>query len=76
MLINDKVNSIKSRERRLNEFILLLLIIIITIVICKNIGLAVNKEKTKCMEVGRNRSLMAHERIRIGSNSKKRVKNL
>jgi hypothetical protein len=35
---------------------------------CKNIGLAVKTGKTKQMEVGRHRSMIASERIKIGSN--------
>jgi hypothetical protein len=32
---------------------------------CKDIGLAVNTEKTKYMEVGRHRGMMPNEHIRI-----------
>ena len=35
---------------------------------CKHIGLAVNPRKTNQMEVGRHRSIMANEYIRIGYN--------
>ena len=35
---------------------------------CKDIGLAVNTEKTKYMEIGRHSSMLANELIRIGSN--------
>ena len=34
---------------------------------CKDIGLAVNSEKTKYMEVGRHRSMVANKHIGIGS---------
>ena len=37
---------------------------------CKDIGLAVNKGKTKYMEVGRHRGLIANEHIKIGSYEK------
>ena len=36
---------------------------------CKDIGLAVNIGKTKYMEIGRHRGMIANEHIRIGSNS-------
>ena len=32
---------------------------------CKNIGLAVNTRKSKYMEIGRHRGMMASEHIRI-----------
>ena len=35
----------------------------------KDIGLAVNTRKTKYMEVGRRRGMMANEHIKVGSNS-------
>ena len=38
------------------------------------IGLAVNTGKTKYMEVGRHRGVIANEHIRIGSNSNEKVK--
>ena len=41
---------------------------------CKDIGLAVNREKIKYMEIGRHQSMIANERIRIGSNSYEKVK--
>jgi hypothetical protein len=41
---------------------------------CKDIGLAVNTGKTKYMEVGRHRGLMANAHIKIGSNSYEKVK--
>ena len=41
---------------------------------CKDIGLAVNTGKTKYMEIGRHRGMMANERIWIGSNSYEKVK--
>ena len=40
----------------------------------KDIGLAVNTRKTKCMEVGRHRSMMANMHITIGSNPYGKVK--
>ena len=40
----------------------------------RDIGLAVNTEKTKYMEVGRHRGMIANEYIRIGSNSYEEVK--
>ena len=36
---------------------------------CKDIGLAVSTGKTKYMEIGRNRGVIANEHIKIGSNS-------
>ena len=36
---------------------------------CKDIGLAVNMGKTKYMEIGRHRGMVANVDIRIGSNS-------
>ena len=36
---------------------------------CKDIGLAVNTEKTKYMEIGYNRGVMTNEHIRIGDSS-------
>ena len=42
---------------------------------CKDIGLAINTRKTKYMEKGRHRGMIANEHIRIGSgNSYKNVK--
>ena len=41
---------------------------------CKDIGLAVNIGKTKYMEIGRHRGMIANEHIRIGSNSNEKVK--
>ena len=41
---------------------------------CQNIGLAVKTRKTKYMETGRNRGMIANEHIRIGSNSYENVK--
>ena len=41
---------------------------------CKDIGLAVNIEKTKYMQIGRHRGMIANEHIRIGSNSYEKVK--
>ena len=43
---------------------------------CKDIGSVVNLGKTKHMEIRRHRDVMAHEHIRIGSNSYEKVKNL
>ena len=40
----------------------------------KNIGLAVNAGKSKYMEIGRHRGMIANEHIRIGSNSYEKVK--
>ena len=40
----------------------------------KDIGLAVNKGKTKYMEIGRHQDMMANDHIRIGSNSYGKVK--
>ena len=36
---------------------------------CKDIGLAVNTGKTKYMEIGRHRGIIANEHIRISMNS-------
>ena len=36
---------------------------------CKDNGLAANTGKTKYMEIGRRRSMMANEHITVGSNS-------
>ena len=41
---------------------------------CKDIGLAVNIGKTKYMEIGRHRGMMANAHIKIGSNSYGKVK--
>ena len=43
---------------------------------CKDVDLAVNTGKTKYMEIGRHRDMIANENIRIGGNSYKKVKNL
>ena len=40
---------------------------------CKNIGLAVNIGKTKYMEIGRHRGIIANAHIKIGSNSYEKV---
>ena len=40
---------------------------------CKDIGLAVNIGKTKYMEIGRHRGLIANAHIKIGSNSYEQV---
>ena len=42
---------------------------------CKDIGLAVNTGKTKYMEIGRHRGMVANAHIRIGSNSYEKVKS-
>ena len=41
---------------------------------CKDIGLAVNIGKTKYMEIGRHRGIIANAHIKIGSNSYEKVK--
>ena len=41
---------------------------------CKDIGLAVNTGKTKYMEIGRHRGMMANAHIKIGSNSYEKLK--
>ena len=41
---------------------------------CKDIGLAVSTGKTKYMEIGRNRGVIANEHIKVGSNSYEKVK--
>ena len=41
---------------------------------CKDIGLAVNIGKTKYMEIGRHRGMIANSHIKIGSNSYENVK--
>ena len=41
---------------------------------CKDIGLAVNTGKTKYMEIGRHRNMIANAHIKIGSNSYEKVK--
>ena len=43
---------------------------------CKDIGLAVNIGKTKYMEIGRHRGMVANALIKIGSNSYEKVKYL
>ena len=40
----------------------------------KNIGLVVNTGKTKYMEVGHNRDMIANAHIKIGSNSYEKMK--
>ena len=40
---------------------------------CKNIGLAVNIGKTKYMEIGHHRGIIANAHIKIGSNSYEKV---
>ena len=39
---------------------------------CKDIGLAVNTGKTKYMEIGSHRGMIANEHIKIGSNYRDR----
>ena len=41
---------------------------------CKDMGLAVNIGKTKYMEIGRLRGMIANTHIKIGSNSYEKVK--
>jgi len=36
---------------------------------CKDIGLGVNTGKTKYMEIGRHRDMIANEHIRLGSSN-------
>ena len=43
---------------------------------CKDIGSAVNIGKTKYMEIGRHRGVIANEHIKIRSNSYEKVKIL
>ena len=43
---------------------------------CKVIDLAVNTEKTRYMEIGRNRGVIANEHIKIGSNSYEKVETI
>jgi len=43
---------------------------------CKDIGLAVSTGKTKYMEIGRHRGVIANEHIKIRSNSYEKVKIL
>ena len=40
---------------------------------CKDIGLAVNTGKTKYIEIGRHRGMIANEHIRISSNPTKKL---
>ena len=40
---------------------------------CKDIDLVVNRRKTKYMEIGRHRGVIANEHIKIGSNSYEKV---
>ena len=41
---------------------------------CKDIGLVVNRGKTKYMEIGRHRGVIANAHIKIDSNSYEKVK--
>ena len=41
---------------------------------CKNIGLAINRGKTKYMEIGRRRGMMENDHIPLGRNSYEKVK--
>ena len=43
---------------------------------CKDIGLAVNIGKTKYMEIGSHRGVIANSHIKIGSNSYEKVETL
>ena len=52
------------------------IIIIIIIIICRDVGLTVNIGKTRYMEVGGHRGMMANAHIKIGSNSYEKVKPL
>ena len=58
--------------------IIIIIIIIITNAMllnaCKDIGLAVNTGKTKYIEIGRHRGMIANAHIKIGSNSYEKVK--
>ena len=58
----DDVNLIGEEIRTIEWYADVLLIA------CKGIGLAVNTGKTKYMEIGRHRDMIANEPIRIGSN--------
>ena len=40
---------------------------------CKDIDLALNTRKTKYMEIGRHRGIIANAHIKIGSNSYEKV---
>ena len=42
--------------------------------VCQDIGLAVNTGKTKYMEIGRHRGMIANAHVMIGSNSYEKVK--
>ena len=42
---------------------------------CKHIGLAVNIEKIKYLELGRHRGMMTNEHITIGSTSYEKSEN-
>ena len=44
--------------------------------VCKDAGSAVNIGKTKYMEVGRHRSMMANEHLTVGNNLHEKVKTL
>ena len=60
-LIGDNIRTIeRNAEVILNAF--------------KDIGLAVNTRKTKYMQIGRHRSMIAKEHVNIGSNSYEKVK--
>ena len=47
---------------------------IIRYILCKDIGLAVNKGQTKYMEIERHRGIIANAHIKIGVNSYEKVK--
>ena len=63
MFIGDDTRTIKR-----NAYVLLNA--------CKDVSLAVNTVKTKYMEVGRHRGIMAKEHINVGSSSYKKLKPL
>ena len=48
----------------------------VLLIACKNIGLAVNIGKTKYMEIGCHRGIIANAHIKIGSNPMKKWKHL
>ena len=61
-LIGDDIRTIeKNRDVLLNA--------------CKGIGLAVNTGKTKYMEIGRHRGMIANKHIRISTNYHEKVKS-
>ena len=60
-LIGDDIRTIEKNENVLLNA-------------CKDTGLAVNSRKTKYMEIGRHRGMMANEQIKLGNNSYEKVK--